>query len=162
MTPRTAAAPSDDAAAALANPAGTLQPFEGKAVLRAAIEIPNAAGGLREAMKFEPREFHHGEQVFVVLRCSATKVRFDPVPKAEENLVRVHVLNAEEATFIDGAAVESALVEQRNRISRLREEAAGIARLPYGDELQEAHDAGMHADGLVENCPSCDAEAAAQ
>jgi hypothetical protein len=47
------------------------------------------------------------------------------------------------------------------RIQLAKEAAKGITRLPYGDELQDAHDRGDHAEGLVPGCPACDAEQAA-
>ena len=98
---------------ALATNLDALTDFEGRPVIRAAIEIPGAAGGLREAMKFEPAEFHHGDEVTLVIRCTVGKVRFDPI-KDTDALARVHVFVAEEATFIDGALVTEALAEHRD------------------------------------------------
>ena len=71
--------------------------FEGKEVLSSGIEIPNAAGGLRAALRIHPQEFHHGERRWVVLEVVVGKVRFDPVPKTS-GLERVHVFAAEAAT----------------------------------------------------------------
>lgn len=137
-----------------------LTPFEDRDVISAAIEIPNAAGGLREAMKFEPREMHHGDTVYVVMKCNVAKVRFDPI-KDTDALMRVHVFHAEEASFIEGTAVESTLAEQREKIQRAKDAVDGIRRLPYGDELQSEHDRGEH-EALVEGCPDCESEIEAQ
>lgn len=113
---------------------GKLSPFEGKDVLRAAIEIPNAAGALREAMKFEPVELHHGAKVYVVLECDVAKVRFDPV-KDTDALARVHVFDAIGATMVDADLVRSHLDAQRERIQLAKEEAEGVQRVPFdGDE----------------------------
>lgn len=154
---------SDELAKAMATPVGTLPPFEGRDVIRAAVEMPNAAGGLRDAMEFEPRTLHHREEGYIVVHFSVRKVRFDPI-KDTEGLARVHVLDVDEAAFIDGDVVESALAAQRERISALRDAADrqreagdGIARMPYTEELQGDHAAGLHTD-LVEGCPECDQE----
>lgn len=138
----------------------TLTPFEGKDVLAAGIEIPNAAGGLREAMAIDPQEFHHGERRYVVLELDVKRVRFDPIPKTK-GLSRVHVFTANAATFVDADLVAKHVEAQRERIEAAKvekERADGIVRVPFGDTLQEAHDRGEHGDGLVEGCPDCDAE----
>lgn len=143
--------------------ARTLTPFEGKDVLAAAIEIPNAAGGLREAMAIDPQEYHHGERRYVVLELDCTKVRFDPV-KDTGGLRRVHVFSATGATFVDADLVAKHVEAQRERIEAAKieaeraERAEGIRRVPFGDELQDAHDRGEHMDGLVEGCADCQAE----
>ena len=143
---------------ALANPVGALTGFEGHDVLRAAIEIPNAAGGLREAMKFEPREMTHDEEVTIVLKCRVKKVRFDPI-KDTEALARIHVLDAIEATFIESEAVEQALADQRDRIEEAKRLSAGTPNLDdHVDQLVAEHEAGEHAPDLVDGCPTCEEE----
>lgn len=140
----------------------TLTPFEDKEVVEAAIEIPNAAGGLRDAMEIDPQEFHHGERRTIVLDCVVKKVRFDEVKKNEDRLVRVHVFSAESATFIDRSVVEDALSEQAEKIARYREAEKGVQRLPTDEELLAQHEAGGHADELVEGCVECDRELEAE
>jgi hypothetical protein len=150
-------------AAALAD-TSKLEPFEGVDVLGAGIEIPGAAGGLRDAMKIEPRQFHGGDRLYVVLECDVSKVRFDPIASDGEMLGwrRVHVLAAQAATFVDGDLVKEAIDSQKRKIQLAAESAAGIGRLTYGDddvaETVTAHDEGLHAAGLVPGCPKCDAE----
>lgn len=174
--------PNDDLAVALVD-TSALGQFEGQDVLRAAIEIPNAAGGLRDAMKFAPLAFHHGDEVYVVLKCEVKKVRFDPI-KDVEALARIHVFDALEATFVDESMVAAALKDQRERIEEAKaeaERAKGIHRLELdgpeggeaggadeGDEepeevaLSRQHAAGVHADGDPRpGCPECDDEVAA-
>lgn len=120
-----------------------LQPFENKPVVKAAIEIPGAAGGLQEAMKFDPVELHQGEEVHVVLRCTVAKVRFEPIDKEEPSGAqsRVQILRAEEATLVDGDVVEEHLTIQRLRIQKAKDDAAGIQGLPFhGDGGDEESD----------------------
>lgn len=146
----------------------TLDDFEGQKVLAAGIEIPGAAGGLREALGVDPVQLHKGDEVFVLLRCTTDKVRFDPV-KDTAGLRRVHILAVEEGMLVDGELVEEHLAASRARIAeaKLAREAAekgGVLQYPTDEELLAAHEAGEHAAGLVEGCVECqkeiDAEAA--
>lgn len=157
MTDQTPAAPA-------------LSDFEGERVLGAGIEIPSAAGGLREAMKIEPQEFHGGQRLYVVLECVVDKLRHDPVVADGERVGwrRIHIMAAENATFVDGDLVRTHLEDQAKRLADAREAAKrdqekdqGVARLPTDEELYAAHKAGEHADGLVPGCVECDGEAAA-
>lgn len=150
------------AAGALAD-TSKLTPFEGKSVRQVGIEIPSAAGGLRESMKIEPQEFHQGETVYVVLECPVVKVRFDPIdsddPAGDQR--RVHVFGTAGAAIVDRELVGEALAEMRRRVDLANEAAQGIGRLPVDDEAAKAHADGLHASGLVPGCPDCEAEAAA-
>ena len=143
----------------------TLSPFEGLDVIEAGVEIPGAAGGLREAMAVDPQEMHKGERVHVVLECEVTKVRFDPVAKdyPSGDQRRVHILAVEGATIVEGDAaelVQERLDAQRERIQLAKEAEQGIQRIDLDslDDLEAEHDAGKHADGLVDECPSCEEE----
>lgn len=132
-----------------------LSKFEGKQVVTAGLEIRNAAGGLNEALKVDPEEWHGGDEVHVVLRCTVDKIRHDPV-KDMDAWKRIHILTASDATVIDGTLVEEALTEQAKRI----EEAAGIRQLALMSERRAAHDRGEHTK-LVDDCELCAEEAAA-
>lgn len=113
-----------------------LTPFDGSEVIRTSIAIARAGDGLSEAMKVEPREFHHGETVYVVLECTVAKVQFVPVDKDEPTgpLNRVHTLAAGVATIVDEELVRSHITEQADRNLRAREAEAGIERLEFDDE----------------------------
>jgi hypothetical protein len=136
-----------------------LQPFEGSDVVAAKIEIPNAAGGLRDAMEFEPVEMHHGDEGYIALHYKVKKVRFDPHSKDDPDaLVRVHVLNALNAAFIDEVLVGEHLRTQQLRIQKQREDAQGIQRLDIGADdatLVKEHDEGLHPVQIA-GCPACD------
>lgn len=129
--------------------------FEGQAVNAVGLEIRNSAGGLNESMKTDPVELHIGDEVTVTMRCKVTKIRHDPLKDAD-GLRRVHILDASDATIIDDELVAEAIDEQKRRI----EEANGVQRLPI--ELVAAHEAGEHAQDLIEECPKCLDELAAQ
>jgi len=100
-------------------PTKKLAPFEGRDVISAGIEIPDASGGLKEPLKAEPVELGLNQEVFVVMRLAVRKVRFDEV-KDTDALTRTHIMRTVEATFIDGDTVMQALDEQRFRIERAR------------------------------------------
>ncbi len=147
---------------ALAANAG-LSDFEGKRVDQVGIEIPGAAGGLRDAVKIEPQEFAHGDTVYVAMECTVVKVRHEPIDKDDPSGAqrRVHVFGVDGATIVGEDVVRSHIDNQRERIRRAREEASGILRLHTGDELEREHNEGKHSLGLVDGCPDCDAEAEA-
>lgn len=105
------------------------------------IEMPNAAGGLQEAMKFAPMELHHGDEGYIVFHYKVSKVRFDPTSKdAVEPLRRVHVLHTDEAAPIDAEYVEQSLAEYRDRIRKAKDEAVGTMSLGLGDGEGEEGD----------------------
>lgn len=139
-----------------------LDDFEGLPVVEAGIEIPGAAGGLREAMRIDPQTFHKGEQTFVVLECKVGKVRFDPIDAdyLDGPQRRVHVFTVTNATMVDGDLVRVQLADQAERIKLAKEAEAGIGHLPFDNEGEHglAHARGEHASGLVEGCPVCQAE----
>ena len=147
-----------DLASALAAP--HLSPMEGRDVLRSTIKIVRTGDGLSAALAIEPREFHHGEKVYVVVECEVTNIAFPPV-KDTDALIRQHVLTAQAATIVEESLVRKVLDDQAERLLAAKEAAAGITRLPYeGDEDQamaEAHAAGEHRDLVIE-CPECAAE----
>lgn len=137
----------------------TLDPFEGQPVLSVGIEIPGAAGGLRESLKIDPLQLRHGERVFVVLETTVDKIRFDPV-KDSDGWKRVHVLAAVQGMIVDASVVEAQLDENRRLIEAAKRAQTGEANLD-DYELELAHEKGEHAKELVAGCPKCDAEAAA-
>lgn len=107
-----------------------LEPFEGLPVIQSKIEIPNAAGGLREAMKIEPRAWHKGDTAFVLMETVVGKVRFDPV--TDDDLgpqARVHILHAVAGTVLAPDVAKTWIDEQKDRILKAREEALGIQQV---------------------------------
>ncbi len=142
-----------------------LDPFEGQPVLSVGIEIPGAAGGLREALKIDPVQLRHGEKAYVLLETTTDKIRFDP-DKDEDGWKRVHVLAVEQGMLVDEDLVAEHLATQKARIAEARAAEALEKRREAGEftleeaALDEAHDNGDHADGLVAGCPQCDREAA--
>lgn len=153
-----------DIATALASVPGNLSSFDGLDVLRATIAVTGAGDGLSEAMKVDPQEFHHGEELYVVLKCEVAKVRFDPI-KDTDALIRVHILKAGDATIVDKGLVGPLVAEQAERIRLAKEAAAGVRRLEFADDnddeadvLHRQHEAGVHEDGTRDGCPDCETE----
>jgi hypothetical protein len=113
-----------------------LSEFEGLEVVEVGVEMPNAAGGLQEAMKFDPVEWHHGDQHFIVLRCQVKKVRFDPIEKDDFDgpQRRVHVLHVDQAAPIEAKHVQKQLSDYEDRIRKAKEEAEGVMSLDLDGE----------------------------
>lgn len=134
-----------------------LTDFEGLAVVRSSIELPNAAGGLREALKIEPVELHHGDEFHVTFKCKVRKVRFDPVEKDEFDgpQHRVHVADVVTAAIVDeDDNVGDALSSMADRIAQSKElegqQKAGTVApwLGYDD---------LTVDEVLERIDECDA-----
>src|SRR5687768_17125285 len=77
-----------------------LSKFEGKDVASVTASIRNTGDGLSESMATDKVELHHGDEVFVVLRCLVEKIRHDPI-KDSSALERVHMMKALDATIVD-------------------------------------------------------------
>lgn len=158
-----------------------LDPFEGEPVSSAGMEIPGAAGGLREAMKLDPVQLHKGQRVIVVLDTTVEKIRFDPL-KDSDGWKRVHILGVEQGLIaavsggddgdeLDGGEaaqfIDALLAEQRLRIKAARDAYENDLRRAKGqytieEEAAEAeHLDGQHVGGLRDGCPECDKERAA-
>lgn len=136
-----------------------LTPFEEKAVAKVGVEIPNAAGGLQDALDVDPEEWHHGDTVHLVMKCSVRKVRFDPITRnrdterlfvnldVDELLRRVHVLHVVEASPIEGELVAEVLEETRERVRKAKDAEKGQTNLLDGeDEGGDPGQAGSPAD----------------
>jgi hypothetical protein len=137
--------------------------FDGQQVLRTTIAVTNAGDGLSDALKVDPALLHLGDKVYVVLECEVSKIRLDPI-KDTDALTRVHTLRAGTATMVDADMVQAQLAEQAERIALAKEAESGVSRMfdKGEDQLLAEHEEGDHADGLVDRCPECEAERAAE
>lgn len=132
-----------------------LSDFEGLEVTQSSIEIPDAAGGLRSALKVDPVELHKGDRVYIALECEVAKVRFDPVEKEKltGSQARVHVFRTVSAAIVGKELVGDALVAQAERIAQAKEiegqQKAGTAApwLGYDD---------LTVDEVLERIDECD------
>lgn len=145
--------------------------FEGLPVTRVGIEVPDVAGGLREAIEVDNRWFPQGDRKAIVLDSTNFKVRHDPVykdrPRGPQR--RVEIWKTVGGTIIDRDLVAAPLDAQQARVNEAREESERLKREKDGtphmtdDEkfrLAEAHAKGEHGE-LVEGCEVCDDERAA-
>ena len=152
-----------DLAGALANN-DHLPDYGGRKVTRTAIKITNAGDGLSQGLAIDPTVYELGDVVHVVLRCVVDSHEMDRVlDKGSDTglLVLQQVLKAGDAAIVDADVVREAIDSQAEKIRLAKEAAKGIKRLPFGDELQKAHEEGRHAGELVYACPDCEALAAA-
>ncbi len=104
-------------------------------VIAAGIELPSAAGGLRDALTIDPELFEHGERAYVVLDVTMNKLKHNPITLEDpdgyeiEGWERVHVFDVNGATFIDADAVKAALADQALKIRKAEDEARGQTTL---------------------------------
>lgn len=147
------------AAGALAD-TSKLSDFEGLSVRQVGIEIPGAAGGLRDPLRVDPQQWSKGERLYVVMELQVAKVRFDSIDKDDPagDQRRVHITDVLGSAIVERELVGEALAEQKRRNEAAKEAAAGIGHLPFDDEATKAHEDGLHASGLVPGCALCDAE----
>lgn len=121
------------------NPLG-LEPFQGEPVKAVGVEITNASGGLQDPLDIDPEMIEQvakvqiGDTRFFLLRSDCVKVRYQPVKGDEGSLKYVPIFRCTDATMIDAEWAIDAINNQRDTITRLREEAEGITRLPLGEE----------------------------
>lgn len=118
-----------------------LSQFEGHDVLRSAIKIPNAGGGLRDALKVAPVKLEYGEEVLLIVRAKVRKVDHAPFEKDSDELVREHVLDAIDVALLqddaDVATADAMLDRNRDRVQRALDSMEGQLRLGETDESDE-------------------------
>lgn len=111
-----------------------LTPFEGQPVIRASIAVTKAGDGLSEKLQFDPVELHVGDHFRLVLDVVVGEIRFKPIKDAPECLNRIAILVAGDASMEDEHFAEEQIKATRDGIRLARENAAGITRLPIGED----------------------------
>ena len=134
-----------------------LSPFCGQSVRQVGIEMPGAAGGLRDPMKIDPQEFDLGDEGHLLLHWRVGKVRFEPIDKDDPagDLRRVHVFDVDEAAIVDGEEYVRVLAEQRARVALAKEKERGERRLGDDFQLGRDHMDGKHEAAPKDGCPVC-------
>jgi hypothetical protein len=123
------------------SPRDDLTVFEGHDVLDVKVAVTHVGDGLTDALAVEPNELRLGQRVMVLVEAVVTDVRFKPLSEGrpEDGLCRTHTLKAGTATWVaDDDGMREMLADQRDRILRAREEAAGVQRLEDADGIDGA------------------------
>lgn len=118
-------------------PALALTDFEGDPVVQSRVKVTRAGDGLSSALAVEPRKWHRGDRVTLILDAEVTEVNHKGLTKdTPDVLVRVHTLVAGTCTIVDaGNEVIDALLEaQRVKV----EEHQGVHRIPVVDPEEPA------------------------
>lgn len=136
-----------------------LTPFEGSPVIATSLEVRGINGGFNDGLTVDPAELRHGSKVFLLVEGTIDDILHKPIKDQGSFLGwrRAHVIRVEAGTIVDGAFAEGQLEEMRVRI----EEAQGIQRLKFDEDLLDEHQAGKHAGALVDGCVECQKEVAA-
>lgn len=144
---------------------GDLPEYNGRPVIRTAIKVTNAGDGLSQGLAIDPNVLDIGSTVYIVLECVVDSHEHDRIldKKSDTGLMILNqVLKAGTGTLIDADVVKDAIAEQAEKIELAREAANGTQRLPFDEELEEMHNAGAHAGGLVTGCSACEWEISAK
>jgi len=78
-----------------------LPTFEDHDVQQAQVRITRAGDGLSEALKIAPRALELGDEVFYILRGVCRQINHRQKDD-DEPLIRVHTVEAEQITEVDG------------------------------------------------------------
>lgn len=106
-----------------------LDKFDGREVIMCSVAIPNASGGLHDALALDPVLLHTGDEIDIVLRCTVGPISFDPIlDKGEDTgyYNRVAKLHANRGLIIDGKVVDAEFVKQRAKLDAAR----GVQAIP--------------------------------
>lgn len=104
--------------------------FEGVEVISSSMKITKAGDGLSEALHLAPIAYHHGDEVFVVLKGTIRQVNHRPFDKDDQRLVRQHTLETDAITIVAEDDVQAALNAAAELLADLRDQAAGREPLP--------------------------------
>jgi hypothetical protein len=105
-----------------------LEAFDGREVERMTVKVTNTGDGLSQAMTIDPRPFHIGDEVYVLMQTEVAGVSFKPLHADYPlgPLVCIPTLRAGTATIVDRKFAHRKLEQQRIAIER----AAGVERIP--------------------------------
>ncbi len=116
--------------------------FEGKDERRAGVEIPSVAGGLRKAMKIQPRRMKQGERGYIAFEYVVEKIKHVPIdmdaPTGDQE--RIHVLGVEGVTFIDSDLVKESIEQMKEALAEAERQASGNVNLDDAIKEAEAED----------------------
>lgn len=107
--------------------------YEGRPVIMASIVIPNAGGGLHDALALDPVVMHTGDEFVIALRCTVGNITHEVIKHKKEdtgNYNRVHKATALMGMIIDNDLVAALFASQRKRI----DEAKGVQQIPGIDD----------------------------
>lgn len=117
-----------------------LEVYGGRDVTQTGITMPGAAGGLRRALEIDPVVWPTGEKVFLLFECEVGDLKHEVIEIDKEDTGRyrrVHILKVTGATVVDAEFGQEHVDQMREKIRLAEEEAAGITRIPFGDEPED-------------------------
>lgn len=112
-------------------------PQEGREVVRSRVVLTKLGDGLSQAVKLDPIELHHGEEVTFLVRGRVKKVTFDEVADTE-CLSRDHVVIAKTVVIVENDFGAERVQQQAERLVKLgNPDAVPDAPIPGLDERVE-------------------------
>jgi hypothetical protein len=100
------------------------------AVRKATLKVSNAGDGLSEALSIEPKAYHIGDEVHLVLKGTITKVEHRREKDEDNDLIRLHNLKALEVAEVSESDIRSFLADAAERAKQARDAAKGQEALP--------------------------------
>lgn len=121
-----------------------LPKFGKRNVRKAGLTVRKTGDGLSEALAFEPVAYWPGDEIYLVVKAVVVDVAHPAENRKhpdQDDLTRLHIADAIEVATIEHdvaepllKAADAKLAEYRLAASLAEEEAAGIQRLPVGDD----------------------------
>ncbi len=103
--------------------------FDDREIIMCSVAIPNASGGLHDALALDPVMLHTGQSVDIVLRCTVGRISHDPIEDKGEDTGyynRVASLSAQRGMIIDAKIVDEEFAKQRKKLDVAR----GVQAIP--------------------------------
>lgn len=129
--------------------------FEGKPVIASKVIVRKAGDGLTKPLAAEPRAFHSGMRVPMLLWGTIGGIDHEPATEGV-GVIRVHDFITEEAAVLDHVELgmlDDLLAAQREKVrlwdleqKRLKDEAKGIHELPLGADDEDDGESDEDAD----------------
>lgn len=118
--------------------------YDGRPIIMASITIPNAGGGLHDALSLDPVLLHTGDEVDVLLRCTVGKHTHDPIThKGEDtgNFNLVYTLHADKGTILSDESIgDKAFTKLSARLEKAELERRKAAEAATGQQAIEGTD----------------------
>lgn len=119
--------------------------YEGRPVIMCSVTVPNAGGGLHDALGLDPILLHTGDSVDLLLRCTAGKITHEPIMhKGDDtgNYNRVVTLHADKGTILGDTAIgDKAFTKLSARLEKAELERRKAAEAATGQQsIPDAED----------------------
>lgn len=114
-----------------------IETFEGVDVTEAMMKITKAGDGLSAQLAMDPIIVHRGDKAYLVLQVTCAQVTYRPSKRFPGTLARVHTMETELASAVDGQAVAKVLADAKKiakqhaaLLEEERKTRQGVVKIP--------------------------------